>query len=185
MIRVINIFAGPGTGKSITAAGLFNIMKLNGERVELVTEFAKDLTYEGRLAELGNQFYVTATQDQRLRRHVGHCEWVITDSPLPIAMAYMPEEYAEWLPEAIWDAFDRYENFNVLLHRRDDRPFEEYGRTQNEAQARILDNVVDSIFAEATSSGGLVQDNQWGEALELDMDIDAPHKIYHWLKENA
>lgn len=177
MIKVINIFAGPGTGKSITAAGLFNLMKLAGESVELVTEFAKDLTYEGRLAELGNQFYVTATQDQRLRRHVGHCQWVITDSPLPIALAYMPEEYAEWLPDGIWGAFDRYENYNVLLYRRDDMPFETYGRSQDEKQARVIDNVIDSVFAEAT------EEDHPDFALELQMDPDAPYAIWHWIKE--
>jgi dephospho-CoA kinase len=34
-MRVINLAAGPGAGKSTTAAGLFNIMKLKGLKVEL------------------------------------------------------------------------------------------------------------------------------------------------------
>jgi len=180
-LKVINLFAGPGTGKSITAAGLFNLMKLDGHRVELVTEFAKDLTYAGRLSELGNQFYVTATQDQRQRQLEGHVEWLITDSPLPIALAYMPEEYHPWLPDAVWAAFDRYVNYNVLLHRRDDRPFEEYGRHQNEAQARMLDNVIDSVFSEAAEDDDGLDDF----SLEVLMDIDTPANIYRWIKEIA
>ena len=45
-MKVINLFAGPGTGKSTTAAGLFYKMKSKGYMVELVTEFAKDLVYQ-------------------------------------------------------------------------------------------------------------------------------------------
>ncbi len=48
-LKVINLWAGPGAGKSTTAAGLFNLMKIRGYNVELVTEFAKEMVYEGRL----------------------------------------------------------------------------------------------------------------------------------------
>ena len=43
---IINIFGGPGVGKSTVAADLFVIMKKEGYSVELVTEYAKELTYE-------------------------------------------------------------------------------------------------------------------------------------------
>lgn len=42
---VINIFGAPGAGKSTTAAALFALMKLEGYKVELATEHAKDRYY--------------------------------------------------------------------------------------------------------------------------------------------
>ena len=67
-LKVINLWGEPGAGKSTVAAGLFNLMKLMGEKVELVTEYAKDLTYEKNHVSLQNQLLILATQDNRLRR---------------------------------------------------------------------------------------------------------------------
>lgn len=44
MLKVISLWAGPGAGKSTTAAALFNLMKRERFEVELVTEVAKDWT---------------------------------------------------------------------------------------------------------------------------------------------
>ena len=46
--RVVNLFAGPGSGKSTTASGLFHLLKLDNKKTELVTEYAKDAIYEQR-----------------------------------------------------------------------------------------------------------------------------------------
>ena len=58
-MKVINLFAGPGIGKSTTAAGVFWKMKTLGFKVELVTEFAKSLVYASDL-KLNDQLYVFA-----------------------------------------------------------------------------------------------------------------------------
>ena len=39
---VVNLFAGPGTGKSTVAAQIFAHLKWQGFSCELVTEFAKE-----------------------------------------------------------------------------------------------------------------------------------------------
>ena len=43
---VINLWGAPSSGKSTGASYLFSELKLKGYNVELVTEFAKDLTWE-------------------------------------------------------------------------------------------------------------------------------------------
>jgi hypothetical protein len=53
-MKVINLWAGPGAGKSTTAAGLF-LMKLTGRRVELVTEYAKEVVYDQDPTRIKNQ----------------------------------------------------------------------------------------------------------------------------------
>ena len=108
-LKVINLWGEPGAGKSTVAAGLFNLMKLMGEKVELVTEYAKDLTYEKNHGSLQNQLLILATQDNRLRRLEGQVEWAITDSPLPLGILYVTPEYDEWLEDAAFAAFERYD----------------------------------------------------------------------------
>ncbi len=58
MYNVVNLFGGPSAGKSTTAAGVFALLKLHDLRSELVTEFAKDLTWEKREKTLNNQYYI-------------------------------------------------------------------------------------------------------------------------------
>ena len=43
---VVNLFAGPGAGKSTGAAYIFSKLKMAGVDAEYVTEFAKDKTWE-------------------------------------------------------------------------------------------------------------------------------------------
>jgi len=58
MTKYINIFGGPGAGKSTTAALLFAEMKSGGFKVELVTEVAKDFVWEDRSTTLSIQPYI-------------------------------------------------------------------------------------------------------------------------------
>ncbi len=171
-LKVINLWAGPGAGKSTTAAGLFNLMKNFGHRVELVTEVAKDMTYERSFKSLENQLLVTAQQDQRLRRLVGQVEWVITDSPLPLGIAYMTKEYEPWLEETIWGAYDRYQNFDVLVIRT--KEYAQYGRTQTQSEALVLDMEIKRIYDEAVSEDKDFAHQVHGDAL-------APAEIFKWL----
>lgn len=62
MLEVISLWAGPGAGKSTTVAALFNLMKRERYSVELVTEVAKDCTYEHSV-RLGDQLSVLAEQN--------------------------------------------------------------------------------------------------------------------------
>lgn len=172
-LKVINLFAGPGAGKSTLAAGLFNLMKNLGYRVELVTEFAKDATYE-QATILSNQLVVLAEQDRRLRRLVGQVDWVITDSPLPLGAAYMTPEYEEWLVPAIWGAFDRYQNYSVLLKRGPAHPYQQYGRSQTEAEAMALDNVIGHLFDRA-------RDGEEDFSMEVESNAEAPYRVFEEL----
>lgn len=175
MLKVINLYGAPGAGKSTTAAGLFNLMKGLGYRVELVTEFAKDLTYSHDDMRLGNQLVILAEQDFRIRRLVGQVDWVITDSPLPLGIAYMTPEYEGWLTATIWAAFARYENYHVLVERGS-KPYEEYGRNQDEAEAMRLGIVVGHLFDEAIRRLG---DEDY--ALEVTAGHEAPYRVFEEL----
>ena len=71
-MKVINLFGGPGVGKSTTASGLFYEMKKARLEVELVTEYAKDAVWEGRTSLLDDQIYIFAKQQRRISRLAAH-----------------------------------------------------------------------------------------------------------------
>jgi len=86
---VINIFGGPGVGKSTLAAEVFAHFKKNKLNIELVTEYAKDLVWEERNNILKDQLYILAKQNRRLERLRNKgIDVVVTDSPLLLGKIY-------------------------------------------------------------------------------------------------
>lgn len=161
-LKVINLWGAPGAGKSTTAAGLFNFMKTRGMRVEYVPEFAKDLTYSRRLVDLQNQLYVLGEQDNRLRRLVGHVEWAITDSPLPLCLIYATPEYSTpWFEAVVEGAYDRYDNKDFLIRRK--KPYAAFGRNQTESEALAIDIQVRDLFETTVGEPqrGLIDGHPW------------------------
>lgn len=143
-MKVINLFGGPGSGKSTAAAGLFYQMKVNNMNVELVTEYAKDLVWENRYDALGDQFFVTAEQNRRLRRLKDKVDWIVTDSPLLLGLLYNQN------PDKNFDDFvkkinQQYENINYLLNRPM-VPFFQTGRIHTEDQAKVIDNQIENML---------------------------------------
>lgn len=137
MMLVVNLFAGPGTGKSTVAAGLFHHLKMAGVNCELVTEYAKDLTWERNHCQLGNQLRILAEQHHRLHRLREQVDVVVTDAPLLISNIYRDP----WLPppfnDLVLGLHFQFANLNVLLHRTGQ--YNPVGRSQTEAEANGLD----------------------------------------------
>lgn len=139
MTQVINLWAGPGAGKSTTAAGLFFEMKSEGYKCELVTEYAKELCYEDRL-RLPNYNPVPTAQamlDEQYRRQwrlKNKVDFIITDSPLLLSAIYSTDN------NVIQSAHARFKEFdNINFYIRRVKPYAEYGRVQSEDEARELD----------------------------------------------
>lgn len=118
MTKIINLLAGPGAGKSTTGSALFALMNSAGEKVELVTEYAKDLVWDG--SRMDNQLAMLGKQDKRLYRLLGKVDYVITDSPLILADIYVDPNSrhadAEFGNTVRW-AFRSYENLTYHLER--------------------------------------------------------------------
>ena len=55
-------------------------MKWKEYNVELVTEYAKELTWEKRYDILNDQLYVLSKQNRKLIRLKDQVDWIITDS---------------------------------------------------------------------------------------------------------
>lgn len=143
---IINLFGGPGTGKSTTAASLFAKMKLAGVSCELVSEYAKDLTWdfpEGEHPGLLDSMDLLAQQSLRQRRLLGKVDYVITDSPLPLITCFQDRGHfagMEWFETAVLQTYSMFNNINVSLERV--KSYVPEGRNQTEAEAWEIDRRV-------------------------------------------
>lgn len=144
-MKVINLWGAPGAGKSTVAAGLFYKMKVAGYKVELVTEYAKDVVWDNRSDLLRDQLYLLAKQNRRLERLRDKVDWVITDSPLLLVLAYMPEVYYSHFNSLAYDVWNTYTNINYLLERSHE--YKRDGRVQTEDESKIIDEKIQDIFS--------------------------------------
>jgi ATP:corrinoid adenosyltransferase len=141
--KVINFFAGPGAGKSTAAAGLFFYMKCRGYKVELVTEYAKDLYYMDKLGHptAGNAWVMQNVQHERQRRLLGKVDYIITDSPLLKDIVYahytLKGDELERFKAECQINFACFDNFNVWVNRV--KTYQPYGRRESEESARSVD----------------------------------------------
>lgn len=163
-MKLINLFGGPGTGKSTTAAGLFHILKLGGYKCELVPEYAKDLVWENRHDTLKDQLYIFAKQHRKffiLKEH--ELDFIVTDSPLLLCMIY-GKEITPAFKALIWERHNSFENVNIFLNRV--KPYMKYGRTQELKEAEQLDAKIEEMLKLNTP-----------HYYQIDGDEEAPSKI--------
>ncbi len=137
---IVNLFAGPGTGKSTTAGGLFYKLKTSGVNCEYIQEYAKDKAWQGDMFTLECQPYITGKQLYRLHRVLGKCEVVITDSPLLQGLAYggkfVDDSFKQW----IVNTHNNMNTLDIFLQRDiQAHPYEEAGRSQSLDEAITLD----------------------------------------------
>jgi len=144
MSIVVNLFAGPGTGKSTIMAGVFHTLKWKGISCEMAPEFAKEVVWGDRHAQLDDQLYIFAKQHHRLRRLVNKVDVVITDSPLMFGILYGHTE-SEKFKALVHETFNKYENLNYLLSRT--KPYDPAGRTQSKFEAIDLDRNIEILLA--------------------------------------
>lgn len=144
MTVIINFWGGPGSGKSTWASFLFYSMKQLGYKVELVTEFAKDLTYERDFKTLkANWPLVLGEQLKRQTRLVGKVDYIITDSPLALSVIYSDLVSPAELDKEIMRLKESYGLSNEIDVRvKRTKPYRKYGRGETRLQALEVDKAI-------------------------------------------
>lgn len=140
---VINLFGGPGCGKSTIAAELFATLKKQGYEVELVTEYAKDKVWEESYKTLENQIYVFSKQLHRMWRLKDKVQFIITDSPLLLSIIY-DKDKNEDLKNLVITKFNSFDNINIVINRS--TVYNQNGRYQNEEQANEIDKEIKELL---------------------------------------
>ena len=140
-MKVINISGGPGTGKSVTAAKLFSELKILGKNSELVTEFAKELTYDESYRVMENQIWIFANQQQRMFRLKNKVDYIITDAPLLNSIVYSGKgEDHKPFHNLVLNEHKKYNNLNIYIERETE--YSQDGRYQDEDGAIEIDSEV-------------------------------------------
>lgn len=139
----INIFAGPGTGKSTIGPGLFTKMKKAGYKVEFVSEYAKDLTYGKDFTKLRDQLLVYANQLHRYVRLLDHnIDYLVHESPSLMSLVYFRETdimKEKEFKDLVLSIFKNTKNINIFLERNPKFEYQSFGRNQTLDEAKELD----------------------------------------------
>lgn len=148
--KVINLFGGPGVGKSTAMAGLFYIMKVHDHSVEMAQEYIKPYVYNGTAGELiKDQFNLLDKQNEILKSYYNSniLEYVITDCPLLIGIVYNKnKKIEEELKIKTQNLFMMYDNINILIERSSHYKCE--GRLETFVEAKDADNKIKNLLDE-------------------------------------
>jgi hypothetical protein len=136
MTLVVNLVAGPGAGKSTTAADIFALLKKSDVNAELVREYAKDLSWIKDFKTLADQYYVTMTQQYRQYMVDGQVDVMTTDSPLIVGLLYYEEKNKKiknLFTKLILEMYKSQDNMTFYIKRK--KKYNPAGRNQDEKEA--------------------------------------------------
>lgn len=134
-MKVINMFGAAGAGKSTNSAGLAYELKKDGFKVELVTEFAKELCITKSEHLLENQIWVFGNQYHKMKYLSDDLDFIITDSPIMLS-AWYGKKYNyqfESLYPLIKEVHNSFDNINIFLERA--HSWDPYARVQSEEES--------------------------------------------------
>lgn len=151
---IINLYGGPGAGKSTSAAFLYYLLKCNGDNVELVREYVKNWAWEDRKFNTYDELYFLGKQVRHESMLFGKVSYIVTDAPV-----YMTSYYAKlYCSPGMADGVERaaqafykqaqddgHRHVHVYLRRH--KPYQAEGRYQNEQQALEVDDGVFKMLA--------------------------------------
>jgi len=142
---IVNLYGGPGTGKSTMAAALFSELKFRNITAELITEFAKDKVWEESIHLLNDQLFIFANQYHKFWSVLDKVDVIVTDSPLLMSLAYTKKDNFK-LIELVKQHHFENKNLEVFLKR--EKPYVTIGRIQSEQKAKEKDLFIEDILNE-------------------------------------
>ena len=162
-MKVINLIAGPGAGKSTTMAGVFHKLKKLGINAEQTPEWLKKAAWEGRGEVFKSPGYLLHNQAYELHILRDKVEVIVSDSPLIIYGVYpkiYPSEYntIDWLDHS-FKLFEMYDNLNFYVDRT--KPYNPSGRNQNKEEAIILDKAIKEMLDERNVDYTVLKDDDY------------------------
>lgn len=163
MTKVINLYGGPGIGKSTLAARLYSFMAENKFKVELAREYVKDWLWSGRQVGKYDQMYFLVQQFKRESILYNKVDYVITDSPFTLA-AFYGEYYGQqqFLTTAANAMRKMAEEdgvkYNDYIITRSTE-YEPLGRYETEEQALLIDSKIEDYLISNTIQPTKINNN--------------------------
>lgn len=146
MTKVINLYGGPGTGKTTNRSRLFTVFKDAGLEVEEVSEYVKMWAWEKRKPVDFDQFYFFGKQCRSEYPLFHKVDYIITDSPVAIsgyyAQLFGTPFQATCFRQMVQVYYDMcaqkgVEHIHVFLKRM--KPYNPKGRFQTADEAVAID----------------------------------------------
>lgn len=142
---VVNLFGGPGSGKSTLMAGLFSELKFRNINCEMAPEFSKEKVWENSLDILSNQIYIFGKQHHTVFRLLNKVDVVITDSPIILSL-YYGKNCSKSFADLVLEEHNKLDSVNIFVKRL--KEYNPSGRLQTKEQAEKIDkeilNILDS-----------------------------------------
>ena len=142
---VVNLFAGPGAGKTTCAWEIASELKKRNINTEYVPEYAKELVWDENYTALADQEHIFDVQANRINRLIGKVDVVVTDSPILLNEIYGKNNSDE-LKRRIWNEHNSHRNFNLYINRG--KYFEQAGRLQNLGESKKIDRLIKELLEE-------------------------------------
>lgn len=146
---VVNLYAGPGAGKTTCAWLVAGELKKLGVVTEYVPEYAKELVWDDRTDLLDgsykNQTAVLAEQNRRIERLRGKVDVIVTDSPLLMSSMYAKKN-VEQFEQLAFSMYNRCDNFNLFITRGNG--FEQEGRIHSLQESKEIDEEIKGFLDE-------------------------------------
>jgi hypothetical protein len=137
---VVNIFGGPGAGKTILCAEIFAGLKRKGIETEMSLEYAKQLIWRNQT--LQNQEEIFQKQLEQLNCLGGKVEVIVTDAPLLHTTYYSDDKK---LKKKALNYHHTFQNYNLFL-QRDESKYQQIGRIQDLKKAKEIDFAILEIL---------------------------------------
>lgn len=154
-IRRINLFGGPGAGKSTIAADIFSNFKrslASKASIEHCSEYVKRWAYLKRDVGKHDQIYLFAKQQQMEYTFLNNnVDLIVTDSPCLLSLYYSIQLKDNNIIKALSllnKSYDEdFKPLNIFINRGD-KPYIQNGRWQAENEAKEIDLKLKSILTE-------------------------------------
>ena len=167
---VINLFGGPGSGKSTMRARIFTELKYKQINCEEITEFAKDKTWEENWPALNNQIFMFGSQFHRMYRVMDKVDVLITDSPILLCSIYDNTNNKN-LERLVIEQHCLMNTLNIFLERRHE--YQQTGRNQDEVAAKEIDKTIISLI----ESNSIEHINSYSSSVNAKMIANLVEKI--------
>ena len=177
---VINLFAGPGAGKTTCAWEIASELKKRGYEAEYVSEYAKEFVWDNNMemldGSLKHQQMLYDEQLHRITRLLGKVDFIVTDSPTLLSAQYLKEPNEEFENKMIED-FKKNKNFNLFINRG--KTYQQAGRLQNLQESRAIDNKIKQFLKDNKIYFGTYYHHT------IDIVIDNIIKNFHKVNDKA
>lgn len=156
MSKLINLFGGPGIGKSSIAAGITYKLKKKHISCNNPYEFPKRLAWDNNIPAISDQLYVFANQHRGIAECYNKVDYIVIDSPILFSAIYLQyytkgypaEFYGDSFHKMVIDLHRKYDSINILLDRTDEGVHNDDERFQNLEEGIAIDTLCKKVLDE-------------------------------------